>query len=41
MHTVRAHRAGFHDCIDTEEVFTSFFDDLRRQRVIAALDTGR
>jgi nucleoside-diphosphate-sugar epimerase len=28
--TIKARRAGFHDCIDTEEMFLKFFDDLRR-----------
>jgi nucleoside-diphosphate-sugar epimerase len=32
--TVKARRAGFPDCIDTEEMFTEFFADLRRRRVI-------
>jgi nucleoside-diphosphate-sugar epimerase len=36
--TIKARRAGFHDCIDTEEMFTAFFDDLRRRKVIPALD---
>ena len=35
--TIKARRAGFHDCIDTEEMFARFFDDLRQQRVIPAL----
>ncbi|MGO9122120.1 MAG: SDR family oxidoreductase [Desulfomonilaceae bacterium] len=32
--TVKARRAGFHDCIDTEEMFESFFANLRKDRVI-------
>jgi nucleoside-diphosphate-sugar epimerase len=32
--TIKARRAGFHDCIDTEEMFRSFFARLRRERVI-------
>ncbi|HEY0162492.1 MAG TPA: NAD-dependent dehydratase, partial [Edaphobacter sp.] len=32
--TIKARRAGFHDCIDTEEMFQQFFDDLRRERII-------
>ena len=32
--TIKARRAGFHDCIDTEDMFREFFDDLRTQRVI-------
>ncbi len=35
--TIKARRAGFHDCIDTEEMFLNFFNDLRQQRVIPAL----
>jgi len=32
--TIKARRAGFHDCIDTEEMFESFFSKLRQDRVI-------
>lgn len=32
--TIKARRAGFHDCIDTEEMFKSFFAHLRNARVI-------
>jgi nucleoside-diphosphate-sugar epimerase len=32
--TIKARRAGFHDCIDTEEMFRSFFANLRAARVI-------
>jgi hypothetical protein len=32
--TIKARRAGFHDCIDTEEMLFKFFADLRRMRVI-------
>jgi nucleoside-diphosphate-sugar epimerase len=35
--TVKARRAGFHDCIDTEEMFSALFDELRARRVIPAL----
>src|ERR1700737_4924963 len=28
--TIKARQAGFHDCIDTEEMFLKFFADLRR-----------
>jgi nucleoside-diphosphate-sugar epimerase len=35
--TIKARRAGFPDCIDTEEMFVEFFEDLRRRRVIPAL----
>ena len=34
--TIKARRAGFHSCIDTEDMFTSFFDQLRADRVIPA-----
>jgi hypothetical protein len=32
--TIKARRAGFHECIDTEEMFQSFFTNLRKDRVI-------
>jgi nucleoside-diphosphate-sugar epimerase len=32
--TIKVRRAGFHDCIDTEEMFKDFFAKLRRDRVI-------
>ena len=32
--TIKARRAGFHDCIDTEEMFRLFFDHLRQERII-------
>jgi len=32
--TIKARRAGFHDCIDTEDMFSHLFDDLRQKRVI-------
>jgi nucleoside-diphosphate-sugar epimerase len=32
--TIKARRAGFHDCIDTEDMFESFFASLRKDRVI-------
>ena len=32
--TIKARRAGFHDCIDTEEMFRLFFDRLRKSRII-------
>lgn len=32
--TIKARRAGFHDCIDTEDMFRSFFAKLRQDRVI-------
>ena len=35
--TIKARRHGFHDCIDTEDMFTSFFADLRQRRVLPPL----
>ena len=32
--TVKARRAGFQACMDTEDMFTAFFDRLRTQRVL-------
>jgi nucleoside-diphosphate-sugar epimerase len=32
--TIKARRAGFHDCIDTEEMFKNFFANLRKGQVI-------
>jgi hypothetical protein len=32
--TIKARRAGFHDRIDTEDMFKSFFANLRKDRVI-------
>ena len=32
--TIKARHAGFQACIDTEDMFTGFFDRLRRQRII-------
>ena len=32
--TIKARRAGFQDCIDTEEMFDAFFGELRSRRVI-------
>jgi nucleoside-diphosphate-sugar epimerase len=32
--TIKARRAGFHDCIDTEEMFQNFFASLRKDRII-------
>jgi nucleoside-diphosphate-sugar epimerase len=34
MSTIKVRRAGFHDCIDTEEMFKRFFANLRKDRVI-------
>ena len=35
--TIKARQHGFYDCIDTEEMFSSFFADLRKRRVIPPL----
>jgi hypothetical protein len=35
--TIKARRAGFHDCIDTEDMFAELFDTFRRRRVIPPL----
>jgi nucleoside-diphosphate-sugar epimerase len=35
--TIKARRAGFQACIDTEDMFTVFFEQLRTRRVIPAL----
>ena len=32
--TIKARRAGFHDCIDTEDMFKIFFANLRKGQVI-------
>ena len=32
--TIKGRRAGFHDCIDTEEMFRDFFAGLRRDQII-------
>jgi nucleoside-diphosphate-sugar epimerase len=32
--TIKARRAGFHDCIDTEDMFSQFFAELRANKVI-------
>jgi nucleoside-diphosphate-sugar epimerase len=34
--TVKARRAGFHECIDTEDMFEDFFEALRKRAVIPA-----
>jgi hypothetical protein len=34
--TIKARRAGFHDCVDTEEMFRGFFDQLRARTIIPA-----
>lgn len=35
--TIKARRAGFHDCIDTEDMFSQLFTDLRQRRLIPQL----
>ena len=35
--TIKARKHGFHDCIDTEDMFTQFFDNLRTRRIIPPL----
>ncbi|WP_207231920.1 hypothetical protein [Edaphobacter modestus] len=35
--TIKARRACFHDCIDTEDMFTNFFADLRERRILPPL----
>jgi nucleoside-diphosphate-sugar epimerase len=35
--TIKARRAGFHDRIDTEDMFTNFFADLRERRILPPL----
>jgi hypothetical protein len=32
--TINARRAGFHDCIDSEDMFTEFFGKLRATKII-------
>lgn len=32
--TIRARKAGFAECIDTEDMFRAFFEDLRMRKVI-------
>jgi nucleoside-diphosphate-sugar epimerase len=32
--TIKARKHGFHDCIDTEDMFTSFFAELRSRSII-------
>lgn len=36
--TIKARRAGFHACIDTEDMFASFFEGLRVEKIIPPLD---
>jgi hypothetical protein len=35
--TIKARRAGFHECIDTEEMFSKQVDNLREMHVIPSL----
>jgi nucleoside-diphosphate-sugar epimerase len=35
--TIKARRAGFHDCIDTEDMFAQLFESLRIKRVIPGI----
>ena len=35
--TIKARHAGFHDCIDPEDMFAELFDSFRRRRVISPL----
>jgi nucleoside-diphosphate-sugar epimerase len=32
--TIKARQHGFHDCIDTEDMFTTFFNDMREKHVL-------
>lgn len=36
--TIKARRHGFHECIDTEDMFTDFFADLRTERILPPLE---
>lgn len=36
--TIKARRAGFHDCIDTEDMFRLFFDSLRGMKIIPGIE---
>jgi nucleoside-diphosphate-sugar epimerase len=35
--TIKARRAGFHECIDTEEMFSQYVDNLRAMHVIPSI----
>lgn len=37
FNTLKARQAGFHECIDSEEMFAVFFNELREKRVIPQL----
>jgi hypothetical protein len=36
---IKARRAGFHDCIDTEDMFCEFFTKLRAMNVLSPLSS--
>jgi len=35
--TIKARRHGFHDCIDTEDMFTNFYESLRKRRILPTI----
>lgn len=35
--TIKARQHGFHDCIDTEDMFTEFFADMRKRHILPPL----
>jgi hypothetical protein len=35
--TMKARQHGFHDCIDTEDMFTNFFASFRERRILPPL----
>jgi nucleoside-diphosphate-sugar epimerase len=35
--TIKARQHGFHDCIDTEDMFTEFFADMRKRHILPQL----
>lgn len=35
--TIKARKHGFHDCIDTEDMFTSFFTEMRERHILPPL----
>jgi hypothetical protein len=35
--TIKARHCGFHDCIDTEDMFRELFQDLRQRKIIPLL----
>ena len=39
--TIKARRAGFQDCIDTEDMFSNLFNDLRQKHVIQKQSQSR